>query len=213
MPGRLDSRELLILLTTMLVHGTALMLLTWLASATLLRRSRPSIQAAIWTVVLIKFLLPPVLPFNFGLSGMLDSILPRTTQALQPSPQKVSPVQPTDGSMSVARQVDKDATPQRLIRNTSQSRLPELLLFTYAGLLLLFVAKALFYSSRTGRRVRRLPAADDILTGEVSALARRVGLRRLPRVRVDSEAASPFVIGAWSPTLVMPTTLPASVEA
>jgi beta-lactamase regulating signal transducer with metallopeptidase domain len=114
--------------------------------------------------------------------------------------------------MSVARQVGNEAPPQRLIRNTTQRGIPDLLLFTYAGLLLLFVARALFYSSRTGRRIRRLPAADEILTGEVAALARRVGLRRLPRVRVDSEAASPFVIGAWSPTLVMPTTPPASVK-
>lgn len=211
--ARLDSGDLLTLLTMMLAHGTALMLLTWLASATLLRRSRPSIQAAIWTVVLIKFLLPPVLPFNFGLSGMLDSILPRTTQAWQTSPPQVSPVQQTDGSMSVARQGDNDATPQLQIWNISQRRLSDLLLFAYAGLLLLFVAKALFQSTRTGRRVRSLPAADEILTGEVSALARRVGIRRLPQVRVDSGAASPFVIGAWSPTLVMPATLPTSVKA
>lgn len=210
---RLNSRDLLILIALMLAHGTALMLLTWLSSATLLRRCRPSIQAAVWTVVLIKFLLPPVLPVNFGLSGMLDALVPHGEHVWQTSAQKVSPGEQTDRSKSGEPRGDNGAPQQRLTWRIYPGRLPDLLLFAYLGLLISFVARALFYSSRTGRRVRRLPAADEKLTAEVSALARRLGIRRLPQVRVDASAASPFVIGAWSPTLVMPATLPASIEA
>ena len=45
-----------------LVHGTALALVTWLICATLLRKARPALHAALWTVVLFKFLVPPILP-------------------------------------------------------------------------------------------------------------------------------------------------------
>jgi beta-lactamase regulating signal transducer with metallopeptidase domain len=208
-----NSRDLLTLMAMVLIHGTALMMLTWLASATLFRRCRPSIQAALWTVVLIKFLLPPVLPVNFGLSGMLDSILPHTEHALRSAQQKVSLSRQTDRSMSVEGQAENDSTQQRSMWSTYSGSLPDLLLFAYAGFLLLFIAKALAYSFRAGRRVRRLPAADELLNDEVAALARRLGVLRVPRVRVDSGAVSPFVIGAWWPTLVMPATLPAGIEA
>lgn len=210
---RLNSRDLLTLIALMLAHGMALMLLTWLASATLLRRCRPSIQAAVWTVVLIKFLLPPVLPVTFGLSGMLGTVVLRTEHAWQTSAQKISPSRQTDQGMSGERQGDDDAPQQQPKWRTYPGRLPDLLLFAYLGLLISFVAKAFLYSSRTGRRVRRLPIADETLTDEVSTLARRLGIRHLPQVRVDASAASPFVIGAWSPTLVMPATLPASIKA
>jgi beta-lactamase regulating signal transducer with metallopeptidase domain len=209
----LDSSDLLTLLAMLLAHGTALMLLTWLASATVLRRCRPSIQAALWTVVLVKFLLPPVLPMNFGLSGMLDSILPRAERALKNSPPKVSLTSHTDRSMNVGQQGDNESQSRSASWSNYPGRLSDLLLIAYAGLLMLFVAKALFYSARTGRRIRRLPPADEILSGEVAGLARRLGIWRLPQVRVDSGAVSPFVIGAWSPTLVMPATLPARIEA
>src|SRR5712671_1548874 len=54
-----------------LIHGTVLALITWLLSATILRRSRPAFQAALWTIVLLKFLLPPVLPGEIALSDWL----------------------------------------------------------------------------------------------------------------------------------------------
>lgn len=212
MLSQLNSRDLLTLMATVLAHGTALMLLTWFASATLLRRCRPSIQSAVWTVVLIKFLLPPVLPFNFGLSGMLDSIFSHTELALQTSPQQVSPNRQIDGSMSVEPQGNNDSPQQGLRRSIYVGRLTDLVLFAYASLLLLLVTKALFYSYCAGRRLRRLPLADGIFKDEVAALAQRLGIRRLPQVRVDEQAASPFLIGAWSPTLVMPATLPAGVR-
>lgn len=206
-----NSSDLLTLMATVLAHGTALMLLTWLASTTLLRRCRPSVQSAVWTVVLVKFLLPPVLPFNFGLSGMLDSIFSHTEFASQTSPQQIIPHRPTDGSMSVEPQVNYTSRQQRLRWSTYAERLPDLVLFAYASLLLLLVTKTLYYSYRAGRRLRRLPLADGIFKDEIAALAQRLGIRRLPRVRLDAQAASPFLIGAWSPTLIMPTTLPAEI--
>src|SRR5882724_9923892 len=52
-----------------LLHGTVLALITWLLSVTLLRRARPAVKAALWTIVLIKFLIPPILPGEMTLSS------------------------------------------------------------------------------------------------------------------------------------------------
>src|ERR671914_671727 len=91
MSVQLIGEAFLDLMLLALAHGTALVLLTWLASATLLRRCRPSVHAALWTVVLVKFLLPPVLPGDFGLSPLLSSLLP-TADAVIAQPTKSHPL-------------------------------------------------------------------------------------------------------------------------
>ncbi len=58
-----------------LLHGTALALVTWLICATVLRKARPALHAALWTVVLFKFLVPPILPGEMALSGLMGSLV------------------------------------------------------------------------------------------------------------------------------------------
>ena len=60
---------------TGLIHGTILAALTALAGATLLRRASPALLAALWTVVLLKFVIPlgPALPVS--LSGLVEAML------------------------------------------------------------------------------------------------------------------------------------------
>ena len=55
--------------TTGLVHGTALAVLTGLAVVTVLRRARPAVVAALWTVVLLKFVVPvgPAMPLSLSI--------------------------------------------------------------------------------------------------------------------------------------------------
>ncbi len=58
------------------------------------------------------------------------------------------------------------------------------------------------------RRVRRLVAAAWPVSGEeaseVSALAARLDVRRVPRVMVSDEITSPQAVGAWHPSILMP---------
>ncbi|HEY9283893.1 MAG TPA: hypothetical protein VIP46_10605, partial [Pyrinomonadaceae bacterium] len=149
-----------------LAHGTALVLLTWLASATLLRRCRPSVHAALWTVVLVKFLLPPVLPGDFGLSPLLSSLLPTAATPLLARP--THPPTQDDG-----RDLIEDAHPgparERQTWAGRRRQLPLALLVAYSTLVALFGARALLDSYRMGRRLRRLPASDARLAGEVAA--------------------------------------------
>jgi lipoprotein signal peptidase len=60
-------------LTQVLVHGTVLATMTWLLCAVFLRRVRPAVHVVLWTVVLLKFLIPPVFPGLVSLSGWLSS--------------------------------------------------------------------------------------------------------------------------------------------
>src|SRR5882672_7625598 len=60
-----------------LIHGTALAVITWLLSVTILRRSRPAIQAFLWTLVLIKFFVPPIFPGEMALSGWISNTATR----------------------------------------------------------------------------------------------------------------------------------------
>lgn len=203
-----------------LAHGTALVLLTWLASATLLRRCRPSVHAALWTVVLVKFLLPPVLPGDVGLSPLLSSLLPPSADSVIARPEASRLIAQNEGanlsddgnSIDDARLHPGPARGRR-----TQARLPRplpaALLIAYTTLVSLFGARALLRAHRMRRRVRRLPAAGARLAGEVAAAAAKLGLARPPRVLTDAAATSPCVVGAWSPALVMPASLPARFDA
>lgn len=216
MSPALTSNALLSLLALTLIHGTALALLTWAADVTVLRRCRPSLKAALWTVVLVKFLLPPVLPVSFGLSALIGSLAPSAERSVTAAPRSHTSERPDDaessGRSSIYERaiVPEDSRP--LPQPGRRSRLPVLLLSSYAALLLFLTSKAILHSRRAGRRLRRLPAAGAALSGEVCELARRLGLRRAPPVRLDAESATPYVIGAWSPTLVLPAGLSARLD-
>ena len=215
MPPEQTINALLGLLALTLLHGTALALLTWAADVTVLRRCRPSVKATLWAVVLVKFLLPPVLPGSFGLSALLGSLGRDAEQVVTAdAPQSLAPGlagadKLTAGSLPPERAFLSEGD---LTSRSLRSYLPALLLFSYVALLLFLASKAALHASNAGRRVRLLPAAGDGLTEEVCALARRLGLRRTPPVRLDDGAASPYVIGAWSPTLVLPAALPARLD-
>lgn len=204
MSPELASDALLQLLALTLIHGTALALLTWAAEATVLRRCRPSVKAALWTVVLVKFLVPPLLPGGYGLSTLIGSLGRGASAVVIVAPQSPASEQ-KDGVSPAHTPREKAAfTDDPRPHSDPRSYLPPLLLLSYAAPLLFLISKALLHSRRAGQRVRGLPAAGDELTDEVCALSRRLGLRRAPGVRLDAAAASPYVIGAWRPTLVLP---------
>src|SRR5688572_10673996 len=82
-----DAAEgLLRLVGLAVLHGTVLAAVAWLLSATLLRRARPAVLAALWTVALVKFALPvgPAMPWS--LSDLLDALLALGREAPAPAP-------------------------------------------------------------------------------------------------------------------------------
>ena len=181
-----------------LLHGTGLALVTWLICATLLRKARPALHAALWTVVLFKFLVPPILPGEMALSGLMGSL---ASEAVEMG---------TGGSLSGSGLAGAGVgmvTPLAASVNWTA-----MLLAGYLAALLLISGTALLKSLRTFTELRRLSLAGAELTALVAQLTARLGLRRPPRIRVTNESVSPYVIGLMRPTLVVPIRLLEQVE-
>ncbi|HZI67665.1 MAG TPA: M56 family metallopeptidase [Thermoanaerobaculia bacterium] len=190
------------IVATLLVHGTALALVAWVLDRTVLSRARPAFRAALWTVVLLKFFVPPVLPIPAALSGWLPEKVARVAAPPPPASALESllavPV-PRDELLSPARQAEGIAN--------SAHPLPLLLCLLYVIAFLAVVPRSLSSSYRTWRRVRSLPEASPDVVEEVGSLARRIGLRRAPEVLTSPEGTSPFVVGIGRPLLVLPASL------
>ena len=181
-----------------LLHGTGLALVTWLICATLLRKARPALHAALWTVVLFKFLVPPILPGEMALSGLMGSLASGAVGM------------GTGGSLSGSELAGAGVgmvTPLAASVNWTAR-----LLAGYLAALLLISGTALLKSLRTFTELRRLSLAGAELTALVAQLTARLGLRRPPRIRVTNESVSPYVIGLMRPTLVVPIRLLEQVE-
>src|SRR5437763_5847021 len=134
-----------------LIHGTVLALVTWLLSVTLLRRSRPAIKSALWTVVLVKFLLPPVLPGEMAMSGWVSRAVDGAVMARQTS------VESADQFIAVPSAEDSGQKPQQESNHSPGARL---LLFCYLSMVVLLSLRSLLALKRTRRRIQALPMAD-----------------------------------------------------
>ena len=170
-----------------LLHGTALALVTWLICATLLRKARPALHAALWTVVLFKFLVPPILPGEMALSGLMGSLVRGSLGVGTASSLLVLPAGTGSAGASAGM-----VTPLAVVESVSWTTM---LLAGYLAALLLVAGTALLKTMRTFAELRRLPLAGSELNALVAQLAARLGLRRPPRIRVTDRTVSPYVIG------------------
>lgn len=182
-------------MATGLIHGTVLAALTALACATLLRRASPALLASLWTIVLLKFLIPlgPELPVS--LSGLVDALLHGSDQAA-----------PSAGVMAAAA--------------TGHAGGPSLgaalwlgaqaaLWLGYAGVVLWLLGRRISGQRALRRWAAAGAAGDENVLAAVARTAQRLGLARVPAVRVHQDLASPQIVGLWRPILVLPAWLPA----
>ncbi len=181
-----------------LIHGTALALVTWLLSAIILRRSRPALQAALWTLVLIKFLLPPVLPGEIAMSGWIAQAVASATAA-----ESLSPESP---SLELTRNDTADSMEYTSARATLNI-FASLILAAYLLVVILLSSRALQSILRTRRRSRALRPADQRCRDEVIRLSASINLRRPPEVKATDEEMTPYVFGLRRAVLVLPDRL------
>ncbi len=187
------------------LHASALALVAWLLSATLLRRCPPALLAALWTVVLVKFLLPPLLPGDFSLSSWLSAaigewgLFAADAQAAQASTAHFG--SGTATTLPAGRLAESLLSFLGLAAGLAKGAFLPLYLLL-AGWL---SARQLLRSVRLWRSVGRLPRAGGQMERKVGELAARIGLRRPPQVLTTGEPVSPFVIGLWRPRLVLPS--------
>lgn len=181
------------LASTGLIHGTVLALITTVLGATLLRRARPALMAALWTIVLLKFLIPlgPEMPLS--ISGLVDAVL-----GAGAAPDAAPAVAHAAGAAPDAAARDLGA----VLWLTTQV----MIWVVYAGLVLWLLVRRVRVQHAQRRQAAALaPAGPSVMAIAVEA-GTRLDLRRLPDVRV-SDAAGPYVVGLWRPILVVPTWL------
>jgi len=180
-----------------LVHGTVLAAIAWALSATLLRRARPAVVAALWSIVLLKFIVPvgPAMPWS--LSSVIDALVGGGGGSAAP----VAPL-----PSSAARTVAAASSPGIV------GAFALIAAAVWLAIAALIVVRQVREHRALRERAARLPRAGAEVTAVVAGVARRLGLRHAPEVRLDGGAV-PWVLGFGRPLLVLPVTLTDSSDS
>ncbi|UCF38398.1 MAG: EF-hand domain-containing protein [Acidobacteriota bacterium] len=197
-----DLRSSLESVAQLLIHGTALAMITWILCITLLKRIRPAFQCAIWTVVLLKFLAPPILPVFFSLSGLLSVIglyWPSTHQG------DGAAVASSGTGHTTAGTVAMGGTPSASPGWNETFAL--VLAGVYLGLLLILSLRSLLSAFRQHRHLNSLGTVTGDLDRRVTELCKKMSIRRKPALLETSENISPYVTGLLRPKLIVPSDL------
>lgn len=177
-----------------LVHGTALAILTALALATVLRRARPALVAALWTVVLLKFLVPVGPRADLSLSTALENLLPGSG-----APDPAAPVHEAAAALA--------APPAQAAGAGSWSPFAAGLAALYLAGLAVAAARLAAGRRALRRRVAGLPPADLETAAALDRAAEILRLRAAPPALVDRAASGPYLVGVLRPRLVLPAWL------
>jgi beta-lactamase regulating signal transducer with metallopeptidase domain len=176
------AKDALALLAVLAAHGTVLVLI---ALPLARRRVRPAWQAAVWTIVLVKFVLPwgPAMPWS--LADLIATLRGGDTGGAVPA---VAP--------GYAAAAAPDAAPL----------VGWILLWTawLAGAAVV-LSRALGAHVHARRAARSAPQAPEAARAVLAALARRIRVRT-PRL-VVAEGTGPHVVGALRPIIVVPSAL------
>lgn len=186
-----------------LLYGTLLAGFTWLLMRTAFRRAGLACAAVIWSVVLLKFIVPAGPGFAFSLATLIES----TRTAIAPTPPPETQTVPTCEDVQFVTIFDQ-GSPQPACTPAPVEAPPQFpWALGFAGLyitcVVVVLAVRLIQFAKICRRCSALPRASAELIGLVDDACRRVGLLRRPDVRLSDEAPAPFVVGVLRPTLVL----------
>lgn len=173
-----------------LVHGTVLAAIAGLLAFTVLRRARPAVHAALWTVVLLKFLVP----FGPGARFSLASLAAELRR--EPEPEVALTFAGPAEAPALAPRVAAPAHHHAALAAVSAW----LLIAAALG------ARQLVRYRRARLRALAGAPAPTWLLDEIAGLAGKVGVRRAVTVRVAGDRA-PYVIGLRRPVVVVPEAL------
>ena len=190
--------------------------------AVMLRRAAPAVRYWLWQIVAIKLLLMPF----WTMAVPLPSLLPHATGASEPAASEpalspalslASRVPPTTGEPLTPISRAAPAFGVTLQPAASPSALSQI--SWQSWLLVAWVTVVVFQIARVAWQCHRLAvllgdahAADKELVTQTGEVSLRLGLPRAPRVVLTNADVSPFVCGVFRPTLVLPASLPASLE-
>jgi len=204
----------------MLWQVALLALVIWVLDLALTRRGWPQVRYALWLLVLVKFFIPPSFSLPSSITArLLPAERPVTaTIALEPAtpvePMAVAPADFTTelipGIASPPASAPTEASVMSVVEAPSlspqawgmmSSSAVSLLLFCW----LLFRSRRLRLAWGAGSGDRASAETRNILADS----ARKLGLRRPPRVVVTELARGAAVFGVFRPVLLLPAAVPA----
>lgn len=192
-------------LGTGLLVGTVLAGATWLLMRMAGRWIPHALETFLWSIVLVKFMLPVGPAFALQLEGMAGS--PAAPQAVraaaQPFPNDSMtpaplPPLPITAPVPAVHDYVVDTMPTHPLRHG----------LTLAGLIYILCAAVLLgkriYTYRAFlKRCASLPPAGRDVQHVARDVCRRLGQRRTPLVRVSGDAPSSFVTGLFRPMIII----------
>ncbi|MAT14307.1 MAG: hypothetical protein CMJ46_03460 [Planctomyces sp.] len=201
------------LLCTQLWQVTALIVIVLLLSMTVLRR-RPHYAYAIWLLVLVKCVTPPVWSSPVGVFSWLGREEVATVSPL-PVMQNRASLNISGDSKAFVSSVT-EASPETVTTVTPSSFEPRHYFFTFwmAGCLFSF-AWTLVKHIRGCYSLRKLllPEEPVDITARVERLKNRLSVQNDVRVRVVSKHIGPAVYGFMRPTIIIPRSVVEQCDA
>ncbi len=180
-----------------LLYGTLLALATWLIVRLFRNRLPSSIQAILWCIVLIKFIVPMGPQWSLSLASLFESAWQSN------SIRKVSNESLATEFVGLELNLD-DAFVSGAAPTSSAGIGWSTILFGCYGAIVLFVMlRGLIAYRRLRKNCTSLPAADASVNERIRTACKQLNVRRIPSVFVTTEANAPFVLGGWQPILVL----------
>lgn len=187
-------------------QSTLVALLVW-ALTRALWRSSPAVRYWLWQLVAIKLLVMPFWTWS------LPEIWPGETIAAAPADITKQDTAAGAASDSPPTPATKAGAPvvivDRAVVAVAQPAAPSLtwqawLLVAWAALVVLQVGQLIVQRLRLRRLLRGTRPAGEALIATVREVAERIGLARMPAVRLAPSDCSPFVYGIFRSALVLP---------
>ncbi|MBU0617597.1 MAG: M56 family metallopeptidase [Planctomycetes bacterium] len=180
-----------------LVFGTLVAVLTWVLIRLLRGRVSPGLQMALWSIVLVKFLVPIGPGWSFSLVSTYETLLSHVTGG-----GTVDADAETGFGLKVAGATDDHVSGSA----TAPSWQWQWQTVVAAGYVLMLVGLgvARIQSYRVFRtRCLALPKADEATRRLVHDVCRRLRVAPMPSIRISDESRAPFVMGIARPLLVL----------
>jgi beta-lactamase regulating signal transducer with metallopeptidase domain len=186
-------------LTRALLYGTLLAGLTWLLSRIAPRRLSPTVQTVLWSIVLIKFLMPVGPSWSHSLANLWENVS-------RSAPTRSAETESPEAVLLPATLLQADVPAEQAVHQLTVRR-PRDWTVPIAGAYLAAIVALTVVRMRSYRalqaRCRKLPRANESTRRLVARVCKCTGVRRIPATLVDDRPPAPFVMGVFRPTLVL----------
>ncbi|MCP4247027.1 MAG: M48 family metalloprotease [bacterium] len=179
-----------------LLFGTALATLTWLLIRLLGRRRHAAIEVALWSIVLLKFLIPLGPASSFSLASLCVRVTGHSPGPL------------VSGELGMLMPESQGSTADALgpvgaLGASASWNWMTAVSAVYLPVVLVLLTIRVRGYRALAARCRALPAADAATCNLVARLCRELRPRCVPSVRVDAQSSATFVIGLFQPLIVI----------